>query len=159
MIITSESHVDHVSQDVLDYVLSVFDYRKEFFIEEIVLPDSFPPVMSALWGPLSGDPPVPEERCIYRSRGGRSILSRLVPEPPRPTRKLVVIAGPDGDEPCVLYTVYGGPMAPREPDDPSLSPEERAESVEFWAEHALSPFDSPEEFFQRFTAALEGKVD
>jgi len=38
----------------------------------------------------------------------------------------------------VLYTAYGGPVAPREPFDRSLDEEAKAESEKFWAEHALA---------------------
>ena len=51
---------------------------------------------------------------------------------------MTVVAGPDGEIPCRLYTCYGGPCAPREPGDTSLSDEERAESLAFWLQHALS---------------------
>ena len=40
--------------------------------------------------------------------------------------------------PCILYTVFGGPIAPKEPDDPTLTDEQRPESIAFWAEHALA---------------------
>lgn len=40
--------------------------------------------------------------------------------------------------PCVLFTVFGGPMAPRELFDPTLPASERSESERFWSEHALS---------------------
>lgn len=65
----------------------------------------------------------------------------------------VSVPGPDGEtmperQTCpacggtgsttILYTAFGGPLAPREPGDPDLPAEERAESEAFWAEHALS---------------------
>lgn len=36
---------------------------------------------------------------------------------------------------CVLYTAYGGPLAPQEPDDPACK--DVAVSRAFWQEHAL----------------------
>jgi len=95
-------------------------------------------------------------------RGDRKGESRLVNLPPRPTNKLTVIAGPyeeylnslgepcdkeadfalQVDYPCVLYTCYGGPLAPREPwDMPRSGPDwekNLAASEAFWAVHALS---------------------
>jgi hypothetical protein len=42
-------------------------------------------------------------------------------------------------EPCVLYTAYGGPQAPREPGDPAIKDfAEQAASEIFWSEHALA---------------------
>jgi hypothetical protein len=37
---------------------------------------------------------------------------------------------------CVLYTAFGGPLAPQEPDDPGCK--DRATSAEFWRAHALA---------------------
>ena len=51
---------------------------------------------------------------------------------------MTVIGGPDGDDPCVLYTAFGGPAAPREPWDPSLDEAGWAASLAFWEAHALS---------------------
>ncbi len=36
-----------------------------------------------------------------------------------------------------LVTAYVGSLAPKEPWDPTLSPEEKVKSVRFWNEHAL----------------------
>jgi len=38
-----------------------------------------------------------------------------------------------------MWTAYGGPAAPREPGDETIETgKEYAQSVNFWAEHALS---------------------
>lgn len=37
---------------------------------------------------------------------------------------------------CIVYTVYGGPVAPQEPCDPRCK--DVTESEAFWAQHALS---------------------
>lgn len=38
-----------------------------------------------------------------------------------------------------IFTAYGGPCAPREPGDATLSSdEEKKESADFWAQHALA---------------------
>jgi hypothetical protein len=39
--------------------------------------------------------------------------------------------------PCMLYTAFGGPLAPKEPGDPTLKDSEREESEKFWSQHAL----------------------
>ena len=54
---------------------------------------------------------------------------------------MTVVAGPHDGHPCVLYTAYGGPIAPREPWDPALTDTlgiDLAASLTFWREHALS---------------------
>ena len=39
----------------------------------------------------------------------------------------------------MLFTAFGGPLAPREPGDPDMTDaKEIAESKKFWSEHALS---------------------
>ena len=51
---------------------------------------------------------------------------------------MTVIAGPIDDEPCALYTVYGGLQAPREPEDISIDDVgELMASRLFWKQHAL----------------------
>ena len=92
-----------------------------------------------LHGPIAGDAPVPEDEVRYKIRGNRKNTSRVVSRPKRPTRQVTVIAGPSGDEPCVLYTAFGGPMAPREPGDVTIPNWDGVvESRKFWAEHALT---------------------
>jgi hypothetical protein len=53
---------------------------------------------------------------------------------------ITVIGGPHLDDPCILYTAFGGPATPKEPGDPSLDGNliELAKSQAFWAEHALA---------------------
>jgi len=140
MIITSESHVDHsITPEQLAWIMEKFGDRKAFFIETLTLPKDLGTVPCGLYGPIMGDDPVPFESIRFEARGTRKWPSRLVRAPMRPTRMLSVIAGPDGDEPCVLYTAFGGPVSPREPGDTSLvgNAEGLAESEAFWAEHAL----------------------
>jgi hypothetical protein len=122
--------------------------------------------------------------AFYRPRGDRGYESRLVDRDPRPTRTVTVIAGrhdehvPEGtpgavlkyladatriyviEHPCILYTAFGGPLAPKEVGDlkaqiekvrrdDSLDDVLKAhqlarlevsliESMTFWREHALS---------------------
>lgn len=136
--ITNESHLDHgLSQKMVEELVRRFADRNGFFIETITVPPG-EKLECGLYGPVMGDPPVPESEVEYVVRGGRKGPSRLVPWVKRPTNKLTVIAGPDGDDACVLYTAFGGPSAPREPWDPGLDEAGREESKKFWAEHALT---------------------
>ncbi len=81
-----------------------------------------------------------EGACVVRGlRGSRTTPSRLaLGVSPAYTSELTVVVGPHDGGP-VVYTAYWGEPAPREPGDPSLDDAGRAESEEFWAEHALVP--------------------
>jgi hypothetical protein len=140
MRITSASHLDHGLQpEHVAFIERRFAaYTDGFFIETFDLPADLPAVPCGLWGPLMGDPAVPDGEVALRVRGTRAGPSRLVRRAPRPVRTVTVIAGPHGSEPCVLYTAFGGPVAPPEPWEPRLTPSLAAESQAFWAEHALS---------------------
>ena len=135
--IVSESHLDHgLTKAHQAFIVRRFGERTGFFIETFELPSELAPLECALYGPLAGDEPVEECDVHYARRGDRAGESRLVNRPMRETRTMTVVAGPHGDEPCVLYTSYGGPAAPREPFD--LPEGERGESEAFWASHALA---------------------
>ena len=137
MIINSESHLDHgLTAAHIAFLLEQCAGRDAFFIETFELPEELPSVPCGLHGPLVGGAPVPEAEVFYRKRGEREGLSRLCSRPPQQVRQLTVIAGPHGDIPCLLYTAFGGPVAPREPFD--APEEEKQASVEFWEQHALS---------------------
>jgi hypothetical protein len=140
MKITKDSHLDHhITPEQKAYVLEQFGSRDEFFIETLTLPEALGTVPCGLHGPLMGDDPVPETEVRYAARGDRIGESRLCKRPVRPTDQLTIIAGPHDGERCVLYTAFGGPVAPREPFDPGLEDNgERDKSLAFWAEHALS---------------------
>ncbi len=134
--LSPQSHVDHVPNAVISQVLERFRDKNEFFIETFTLVKG--ELENGLHGPLCGDRPVPDSECRHERRAGRDWTSRLVQRPKRQTKLCTVIGGPAGAEPCVLYTVFGGPPTPREPGDPDLPPEQAAASQAFWAEHALS---------------------
>jgi hypothetical protein len=137
--ICKDSHLDHeLSLDQLRWVLETFADRSGFFIETVELPVELGGLSCGLYGPLMGDESVPEGEVVYKPRGGREGASRLCPREPRRVRRVTVIAGPHEDLDCVLYTVYGGPCAPKEPTDPTLKDEEREASEAFWKEHALA---------------------
>jgi hypothetical protein len=143
LIITPESHLDHsATSQQLAWLLKRYATHSAFFIETFVFPDELGTLPCGLYGPIMGDPPVVASAAVpvsYAPRNGRAGNSRLVALPPRPGHGFTVVAGPDEQgNPCVLYTVYGGPQAPREPWDPGLkTPEQKAESETFWAQHAL----------------------
>lgn len=134
MTITPAAHLDHALTPAhVAWIAQRFKDESEFFLATVELPPELGDLPCGLHGPLVGDPPVPESEVTY------SGASRLCQRPSRPTRLLTVIGGPDGGDPCVLYTAFGGPAAPREPFDLSLASDEvRVASEAFWAEHALS---------------------
>lgn len=138
MKITSDSHTDHaLSPEHVTFIEFVFGTRDAFFIETVAIPPYLPPLPCNLHGPATGGKPIQEAEVVYLRRGERPEASRMVVREPVPTRLLTVIGGPHGNEPCILYTAYGGPLAPREPWDLSLDDEGREESAAFWAIHAL----------------------
>lgn len=141
MKITKDSHLDHeLTSDQLDHIAKKFEDRTAFFKETFNLPDELGMTITSLLGPAAGMPAISEKVVHYEVRHGRRYASRLVRISSErfATRLVTVIAGPSKGEPCVLYTAYGGPLAPREPGDPAIeSWEELIESRKFWAEHAL----------------------
>lgn len=142
MIIHPDSHVDHVPQSVVDLVLERYRDREAFFTDTFELPADATPLECALYGPKVGDEPVHERDTEMKPRGTRGYNSRMCNKRPRLTRTCTVIGGPHDGKSCVLFTVFGGPLTPKEPNDPYLKPEERAASVEFWDQHALAALPS-----------------
>ena len=139
MKITDQSHTDHnITPAQMAYIMEKFGHRDAFFIETVDLPPRLGTVPCGLHGPLMGDDPVPESEVTYAQRGEREGDSRLCERATREVSQVTLIAGPAGDEPCILYTAFGGPLAPQEPTDPSLADEKREESEAFWKDHALT---------------------
>lgn len=137
----TDSHLDHgLTEAQRAFLLERYADRSGFFIDTVELPESLGTVPCGLHGPIMGDEPLIGERneCHWAPRKGREYASRLCNRSPRPVRTVTVIAGPHGDEACVLYTAFGGPLAPKELNDPTLAPDKRAESEAFWIRHALS---------------------
>ena len=141
---TAAAHLDHgLSPAHVAWLEGLFADRTAFFIETVTIPAELAPVSCALYGPAVGDEPVAGERenhdVTYVLRGSRQCASRMVARPARPSRLLTVVAGPSDGEPCVLYTAYGGPAAPREPGDTSIQTwEEVVDARVFWQVHALA---------------------
>lgn len=150
--ITTTSHLDHhLMMKHIYFILERFKDRDGFFAETIDLGD-LPGLPCALRGPAVGMSPVHDvddklvAQVEYRARPGRSYPSRLLLPSAMPdwlwnleSKLVTVIAGPHEGLPCMLYTAFGGPLAPREPGDPTLPESERAASEAFWREHALVP--------------------
>jgi len=137
LILHKDSHTDHVDPKIITLALDHFRNKGEFFAETIELPEGMT-VSCGLHGPVVGDEPITEKEVRYEARNGWTWTSRLVLRQPRLTRTLTVIGGPHDNHNCVLYTIFGGPLAPKEPSDPTLEEKNREASTAFWQEHALS---------------------
>lgn len=141
------SHTDHrVPPEVREWILDHLGDAQGFVCGTWELPDHLPAVPCDLYGPLMGDPPVTDAEVYMAPRDPRPWPTRFIRDrAPRMVREVSVIAGPaEGhDENALglaLYTMYGGPLAPREPGDTSLeNAGEREVAAAFWADHALVP--------------------
>ena len=103
------------------------------------LPPELGTAPCALIGPLTGGDPVAEEFVYYAKRGDREGESRMITRGPTQSALVTIVAGPHEDKSCVLYTMYAGPAAPREPWDSTLeTDEQKNEAIEFWCQHALA---------------------
>lgn len=139
LVLHKDSHLDHnISKEQLDWVLEQTKDEQGFFVKTLSLPRELGEVYSNLYGPIMGDDPIKETEVIYKIRGNRPYHSRILPNGrPGPTQLITIVSGPHDGQPMVLYTIYGGAVAPKEPGDTFSSDKEREESVKFWAEHAL----------------------
>jgi len=142
IVVVGKTHLDHgVPKDQFDWALEAAAKllpESGPAVVTLELPEELGLVSCGLHGPLMGDDPVGDEEVVLESRNGRAGASRLVERGLRMVRQITVICGPYGDQPWVLYTIHGGPAAPREPWDSSLDDAEREASRAFWSEHALS---------------------
>lgn len=155
--VNKETHLDHeLTMEQLRWILNHPELDRpvllsgdgpSVLIKTLTMPEELGTLPCGLYGPLMGDDPIYEEEVYYRPRGKREWDSRLLKRangmlPHRPVRQVSqvsVIAGPYNGMMDLLYTVYGGPVAPREPGDPSLLDSEAAlaQSKDFWRGHAL----------------------
>ena len=134
-------HADHgISPEQMEWIKAQIKAAdpKTFFVQEIQIPGELGMVRNAMYGPAAGDPAVPESEVSYRPRGDRPWSDRVVSWPTRPVNYVQAIGMPDQDNPnkIVLFTVYGGPLAPQHPDDPGCRDVPAAKK--FWSQHALS---------------------
>ena len=131
-------HADHgISPEQMSYIQAwLGDNAPEgFFIRQIDLPRHLGSVPNALYGPDSGDAPVPESRVHYMDRAGRGWVDRMIDLAPRPCNFVQVIGIRSGDD-FKLFTVYGGPLAPMNPADPNNPDPEKSRT--WWSKHALA---------------------
>lgn len=153
--LASISHTDHGITDAqMAYVIRLLNAEESdslvkrvgspggsFFICEVTLPENLGIVRCALRGPATGEAPVADSDAFMGKRGNRPNLSRLTHLLATTSRIVTVIGGESKEVPgqgCIVFTAYGGPLAPQEPGDPYLKEEDRAASVSFWSLHALS---------------------
>lgn len=106
-----------------------------FFIQKVVIPQELGTVPCGIHGPAMGDAPVTDEEVVLEARGDRPWKDRLVRRDVRQVNYVQVIGIRDGNS-FQLFTIYGGPLAPQNPEDPSNRDAEG--SIRFWSEHALS---------------------
>ena len=139
-------HADHgISQGQLKYIVEQLknSTKDGFFIQEVKLPAELGSVPCGIYGPVMGDPPVTDAEVTMESRGlDRTWKDRMINKPTRPVDYVQAIGARDGDQ-FTLYTIYGGPLAPQNPDDPGNRDKEG--SQKFWSEHALSSGKSASE--------------
>lgn len=99
-----------------------------------------PGIPCGLHGPAMGDTPVRDFEVQMVARGTRPWPSRMLHCGALPrTVWFGAVVGRSHNGSVEVFTAYGGPIAPREPQDPSMTDEaERAYSRAFWAVHALT---------------------
>jgi len=131
-------HGDHgITPEQKEWIKNTL-YREApqgFFIIQVDIPRELGTVKNALYGPAAGDAPVPESVVSYRPRGDRPWSDRVVDWPARQVGYVQTIGKREGDD-FELWTIFGGPNAPRNPGDPAN--EDPEGSRKWWSQHALS---------------------
>jgi len=129
-----KTHLDHgLSQAHMKFVVDTVGDREGFFLLTEEMPAELDDLPCGLHGPTMGDEPIDESQVSYEVRNERPGPSRLTTRPFRPSRLITMVGWNE-----TLFSAWGGPAAEREPWDSSLSPEEKKDSLSFWAGHALS---------------------
>lgn len=129
-------HADHgITTAQMSHVQGSLAPDDGFFIVQVKIPAELGTVLCGLHGPAMGDKPVPEAEVENIARGDREWTDRLVDRPSRAVDYVQVIGTREGTK-FTLFTVYGGPLAPQNPADPTNNDPEAART--FWADHALS---------------------
>ena len=130
-------HDDHgISDSQFRFALNKLEDQKltnGFYLKTFELPGELGSADSLIYGPIVGDAPIEDWECDLVRRGERPNLSRLFKikhnRPPRKSKLLTIIGSGQ-----TIWTAHGGPAAPREIGDPNAG----QDSIDFWAEHALS---------------------
>ena len=131
-------HADHgITEAQMGHIQEALKTSVEdgFFISRQDIPPELGRVLCGLHGPAMGDPAVTDDVVEMLTRGDRPYADRMVYRPFRPVSYVQCIGIREGDS-FTLFTVYGGPLAPQHPEDPSNQDVEAAKT--FWAAHALS---------------------
>lgn len=76
------------------------------------------------------------DNIFFTVRGNRKFVSRMVEKDPIETNKLTIIVCYENNE-WLLATAFSGEIAPKEPWSDFDSVDEKTESINFWANHAL----------------------
>ena len=136
--VVEQSHTHGLSEDVIEFLLRRLGDASSDGVttQTLGLPGGHT-LPCYLYGPAMGDDPITDREVVLARRGDRTWSSRTVGASPRDISVATVVVGPHEGK-RVLYTVYGGPAAPREPGDPDLPEAERAASEAFWSTHALT---------------------
>ena len=136
-------HADHgINDHQMDYIKLRLESNKDlnsFLIQEVkLLVQDHGYAPCALYGPAMGDEPITDDMVRMEKRSEDRPADRLIKAHLRCVDYVQAIGIMDRDkDTCTLFTVYGGPLAPQNPEDPTLPEEGKAESVEFWSKHAL----------------------
>jgi len=139
-------HKDHgISDAQFDHIFQAISAkrraRSRFLLVKVTIPAELGSVPCGLHGPAMGDDPISDSEVEYLVRGNdddpRTWADRMCSRPTRPVNYVQAIGmvSKAGDA-CTLFTVYGGPLSPQNPDDPNNNDPQAAR--EFWAQHALS---------------------
>ena len=130
-------HADHgITPEQMEHIQASLIHSVEgdgFFIAQDRIPSELGTVPCGLYGPIMGDDPVTE--ATMEVRGDRPYADRMVDRPFRQVDYVQSIGIRDGDT-FTLFTVFGGPLAPQHPQDPSNRDVPASEA--FWSEHALA---------------------
>ena len=138
-------HADHgIASAQLSYIYDVLGTQVEegtlnegFFIQEVTLIPTMGTVPCGLHGPAMGDAPIKDDEVTLEVRGDREWPDRLIKRDTREVDFVQAIGVVDeANDRVILFTLYGGPLAPQNAADPSNK--DVAGSTKFWAEHALS---------------------
>lgn len=132
-------HADHgVTSTLLTWALEVIK-PTGFFCRTLEMPWVAGKLQNALYGPACGDDPVSSDEVFPMKRSEDRPASRMTLRPLRETDLLTVIGTVADNGDVTFFTAYGGPLAAREPGDPTLATDDDKKEAEvFWSKHALA---------------------